>query len=229
MVQVSFWWRQVSNLKRTLPQSQLSAHLLPSLSRRQWRQLGRWLLSLTALAALWYWNWKLLLATSAGVGLMMLAYLMPVGNWQVYWSRWRRFFRGSNLKLTLAVGSGGLAALGTYMAASIWAGSPNRWLAVGTILQGWGTFLTLLLLVWHIIHQQGEWHQGKFDQLLADLTAADPLKRLIAVRQLTRWSNRCPLGERQQLEEYFRLMLAQERQPTIRKALLDSLQRYQQN
>jgi hypothetical protein len=163
--------------------------------------------------------------------MMMLVYLMQGWNWQLYWSRWWRFWQGSR-QLALAVGSGGIAALSTYIAASIWVDSENPWLAVGSILQGFGTLLTLLLLVWHIMQQQKEGDPDKFDQFLADLTDADPLKRLIAVRQLTPLANhsRCHQSKRQQqLLEYFLLMLSQEKEPVIRKAVLDSIQQCQTN
>jgi hypothetical protein len=173
-----------------------------------------------------YWNWKLVLATGTGVGLMLLVYWMQGWNWQVYWSKWERFLRGSNRKLTVAVGSGGLAALATYLAASIWVDSENRWLAVGTILQGLATLLTLILLVWQIITHRNGGNEAKFDQLLTDLSNPNPLKRLMAVRQLTKLTQKTPLSQDSphQLIEYFCLMLSQEKEPVVRNAILESLQ-----
>ncbi len=175
-----------------------------------------------------FWNWKLLLATSAGILLMLLVYAMQGWNWQVYWSNWRRFFTGSNRQLTVAVGSGGLAALSTYLAASIWVDSENRWIAAGTILQGFGTLLTLILLLWHAIADRLNRDEAKFEQLLKDLADAAPLKRLIAVRQLAHLVNHSRLsnGYRHQLVEYFRLMLSVEQEPAIRDAVLESLQNW---
>ncbi len=152
-------------------------------------------------------------------------------NWQVYWSNWRRFFTGSNRQLTVAVGSGGLAALSTYLAASIWVDSENRWIAVGTILQGFGTLLTLILLLWQAIADRPNRDEAKFEQLLKDLADAAPLKRLIAVRQLAHLvsHSRLSKGYRHQLVEYFRLMLSVEQEPAIRDAVLESLQNWEPN
>ncbi len=178
-----------------------------------------------------FWNWKLLLATSAGIFLMLLVYAMQGWNWQVYWSNWRWFFTGSNRQLTVAVGSGGLAALSTYLAASIWVDSENRWIAVGTILQGFGTLLTLILLLWQAIADRPNRDEAKFEQLLKDLADAAPLKRLIAVRQLAHLVSHSRLsnGYRHQLVEYFRLMLSVEQEPAIRDAVLESLQKWEPN
>jgi len=169
------------------------------------------------------WNWKLVLATVAGVGLMVLVYLVQGWNWQVHWYHWRRFFTGSNGQLGIAVGSGGIGALSTYIAASIWADSENRWLATSTILQGFGTLIIILLLLWHILTIRANRNEYQFEELLQDLTAQEPLKRLIAVRQLTHLVNNSGLS-RHELLEYFRLMLSQEQEPVIREAVLHSLQ-----
>jgi hypothetical protein len=132
-------------------------------------------------------EWKLLLATGAGVLVMLMVYLMQEWDWQRYWSSLRRYFTGSNQQLTLAVGSGGIATLSTYMAVSIWIDSDSSWIATGAILQGFGTLATLILLVWQILSRQAGRNAVNRDQMLHDLTDGDPLKRLLAVRQLTRW------------------------------------------
>ena len=85
---------------------------------------------------------------------MLLAYLMQEWDCQIYGSSLRRFFSGFNRQLTLAVGSGGIATLSTYMAVSIWVDSDSPWIAAGAILQGFGTLATLILLVWQIINTQ---------------------------------------------------------------------------
>ena len=157
---------------------------------------------------------------------MVLVYLVQEWNWQVYWYHWRRFFTGSNGQLGIAVGSGGIGALSTYIAASIWADSENRWLATSTILQGFGTLIIILLLLWHIVTIRANRDEYQLEELLQDLTAQEPLKRLIAVRQLTHLgsSSRLSQGDRHELLEYFRLMLSQEQEPVIREAVLHSLQ-----
>jgi hypothetical protein len=220
VTQASHWWKQIrywiQDLLIDLP-----------LTRKQIRKMSRWLLISFATSTMLLWNWKLVLATVSGVGLMLFIYFIQGWNWQAYLSHWRKFFTGSGGKLTIAVGSGGFAALSTYIAASIWADSENRWLATGTILQGFGTLLTLLLLGWHIVGDRSQQDEAKFEQLLSDLTASEPLKRLIAVRQLANLmaKPRLRLVYEQQLVEYFCLLLSKEQEPTIREAVLKSLQK----
>jgi hypothetical protein len=62
--------------------------------------------------------------------------------------------------------------------------------------------------------------------LVTNLTDADPLKRLIAVRQLTGLAAGYRL-DRTDLNatlDYFRLMLSREPEPLVRDAILDGLQ-----
>lgn len=177
-----------------------------------------------ALVFMLLWNWKLLLATSAGVGIMLLIYLIPGSNWRVYWAQAQRFLSGSNGRLIMSVGGGALVAFGTYAAACIWSESENSWLATGWIIQGLLSSFTFVLLVWQILTSRGTAHkQGLFEQFLLDLTSKDPLKRLLAVRQLTHLVNYVKLPQKHQLEQYFRLMLTREDEPIIREALLESL------
>lgn len=228
MTQASYWWKHVRCWIHNLSIDLIEGQLIPTLSRKEIRKMSRWLLISFGTSTMLLWNWKLVLATVSGVGLMLLVYFIQGWNWQAYLSHWRKFFTGSGGKLTVAVGSGGFAALSTYIAASIWADSENRWLATGTILQGFGTLLTLLLLGWHIIGDRSGQDETKFEQLLLDLTATDPLKRLIAVRQLSNLMSKPRLRQvyEQQLVEYFCLLLSKEQEPIIREAVLKSLQKW---
>lgn len=226
MAQASSWWQQLLN--------RLQSWLLVLVKSRAFKQLyphrfqgaGGWLLSLTGIVAMLFWNWKLLLATSAGVFVMLLVYLMQEWDWQLYWSSLRRFFSGSNRQLTLAVGSGGIATLSTYMAVSIWVESDSAWIAGGAILQGFGTLVTLILLVFFNFSRQTSRDEMNRDQMLRDLTDAEPVKRLLAVRQLTRWgtNDRLQAPGRRIVVDCFRLMLSREQEAVIRDAILDGLQ-----
>lgn len=228
MAQASHWWKQVRYSIGNPSFNRVERQLIKFLSKKAIRKAIGWFLAALGVTAMLLWNWKLVLATVAGVGLMLLVYFMQGWNWQAYWFHWRQFFRGSQGKLTVAVGSGGLAALSTYIAASIWADSENRWLATGTILQGLGTVLTLLLLIWHLISDRDRQDEGKFEHLLPDLTAADPLKRLIAVRQLSHLASQPRWRQvyQPQLVEYFCLMLSREQEPVVREAVMKSLQKW---
>ncbi|BBA79790.1 hypothetical protein RGRSB_1344 [cyanobacterium endosymbiont of Rhopalodia gibberula] len=179
----------------------------------------------TGLTFMVAWDWKLVLATTTGVLLMILMYQIQGGNWQRRWSYYREFLRGFSGKLILAVSSGGLGAILAYIAASVWANSENRWLAIGFITQGIGTLISLGLLLWQIVQVREESYENQFNQWKLDLTSTDPLKRLIAVRSLAnllkkQWFNH---HYHQQLRDYFKLMLTKETESLVCQGILEGL------
>lgn len=200
-------------------------HVVKRLAQKRTRKLLTWFLMAIGILIMLAWNWKLVLSTSSGIGLMWLVYAGLGWNWRVQWTRWQPFFKGSQGKLTLAVGSGGIAAISTYLVASIWADSENRWLATGAILQGMATLSTLFIVLWQMFTVQHKNDETKFENWLSELTASDSLKRLIAVRQLTNLvaQGGLPLSYQQQLNDYFRLMLTKEQDDTVRDALFASI------
>ncbi len=201
------------------------------LTQKKWRILAGWLLLGFGIVLMIAWNWKLVIATGAGVGLMLLIYRLLTENWQGSLFSWQKFLNSSDGKLTLAAGGGGFAALLTYLGAAIWAESENRWLATGIIFQGLGTIVTLGLLFWQVIYNQKHRDDSLFEQWLQDLTNKEPLKRLIAVRQLDNLVSKKLLNSscRHQVVEYFNLLLMQEKEPLIREALLNSLSQCSEN
>ncbi|AFY33224.1 hypothetical protein [Calothrix sp. PCC 7507] len=183
-----------------------------------------WFLAI-ALAML-LWNWKLLLALFVGVGVMLLIYSMQEWNWQRRWLEISKFLNSPNRRLVLAIGSGGIATVSTYMASAIWVDSSSSWIAAGAIAQGLGTLLTLILLVWQIINLHASREEGQLDRLLLNLTEVDPLKRLIAVRQLTKLISRqqVDVSVQQDVIECLQLLLSREQEGIIREAAFESLQ-----
>lgn len=180
----------------------------------------------TIIVAMLLWNWKLLLALLVGVGVMLLVYSMQKWDWQLRLSQIWKFLNSPNCRLALAVGSGGIATVSTYMAAAIWVDSSSSWIAAGAIVQGLGTLLTLILLMWQIVSFYGNQEQNHVDQLLVTLTEPDSLKRLIAIRQLTKiiTSQRVDSQVQEEVVQCLGLLLAQEQETVIRDAALDSLQ-----
>lgn len=176
-------------------------------------------------ALLWWLNWKLFLATSVGMSMISFGYLLQNPHWQDYFQKWQNFLDGSNRQLILAVGSGAAGSFCTYLAASVWADAENPWLATGAILQGFASLTTLALLLWSLWGRKAKSIEAKLDQLLADLSHSDHLKRLIAIRQLTRLviSNRLSSEYYWQSVEYYRLMLSEPQLPVVKNALLESL------
>lgn len=226
MAQASSEWQQLQNL---IQASRLAAFKLTALKRFKMRRFsgpGGWLLGLTVVVAMLFWNWKLLLATVVGVFVMLLVYLMQEWDWQVHWADLRRYLSGSNRQLALAVGSGGVAAFSTYMAVCISVDSDSPWIASGAILQGFGTLATLILLVWQVVSRQISRDEALLNPMLTDLTDVDPLKRLIAVRQLTQRVTNAHLdvAARRQIADYFHLMLSREQEAVVRNAVLDGIQ-----
>ncbi|MEH2001212.1 MAG: armadillo-type fold-containing protein [Nostoc sp.] len=187
---------------------------------------GGFLGFLTIVVAMLLWNWKLLLALLIGVGVMVLVYSMQEWDWQLHWSKIRKFLNSSNRRLALAVVSGGLATVSTYMAAAIWVDSHSHWIAAGAIVQGVGTLLTLILLVWQIVNFYGNREEDHLDQLLVNLTEKDPLKRLIALHQLTKFISRkrVDCSVQQDVIECLQLLLSREEEVVIREAAFKSLQ-----
>lgn len=174
---------------------------------------------------MWWWNWKLLLGTAVGIGIMSGSYLAQNRDWQKYWAKWRRYLTGLNRQLTIAVGSGGLGAFITYVIASAWAEAENHWLATGLILQGFASLVTLVILIWSLLKGSKNSVEARCEKLLLNLTHPQPLKRLVAIRQLTRLvkSDRLSPEYYWQAIECYRLMLSEPQLSFIRIALLDSL------
>ena len=112
------------------------------------------------------------------------------------------------------------------MAAAIWVDSSSHWIAAGAILQAMGTLITLILLAWQLINFYGTREENYVDKLLCNLTATDPLKRLLAVRQLTKLSFRKHLGAevQQDITDCLRLLLSQEKETVVHRAALEALQ-----
>ncbi|MDJ0555924.1 MAG: hypothetical protein QNJ68_16080 [Microcoleaceae cyanobacterium MO_207.B10] len=212
----------------------------------------RWLLVIAIVGAWACLNNKLLLSTSLGILVMVLVYRMQEWDWQVFSREFYRFWAGWNRKFSLAVGCGGLATLTAYTTVSIWVDSQQPLIASGLILQNLGIFAVIGLLVWQMISQRTDRQQTQLEKCLTDLTDADPIKRLIAVRQITRSLNHYKLNKidsianqnflpssskarmitpvkgsfvtQSQIVDCFHLMLSRESEPIIRNAVLDGLQ-----
>ncbi|GAC1469339.1 MAG: hypothetical protein NVS2B14_04020 [Chamaesiphon sp.] len=231
VAKASSGWQQLVNPIQGSSQAQLKLRVLKPSSLNRFRKSGGWLLALTFVLAMVFWHWKLLLAASVGVLVMLPISLMQEWNWQIYWSSLRQFLKGSNQQLTLAIGSGAIAALSSYMAISIWIDSDSPWIAASAILQGFGTLATLILLVWQIMSRQMNRDEAKLNGILTELTDGNPLKRLIAVRQLTHLvtSDLLEQNKQYQIADYLSLMLNQEQEAIVRNAVRDGLHALENN
>ena len=202
--------------------------LLPRLSRSKGG------LAAFTLAAVWgWWNSQLLLSTGLGIAAMMLVYRGQSGEWQLLRSKAEQFWEGPNRRLVLAVGAGGIATLGAYMSLAIWGDSESHWMALSLILQNFGTIAIAGLLLRQALSLGSSKDEAALDRILEDLTDADPVKRLIAVREMTDLVNRGGFNRvtsvkswsaRDRAAECFRLMLSREPEAIVRNALLEGLQ-----
>ncbi len=226
MIKASSYWQQIINIFPVRVLVESKSRSPKQLNLKRFQGPGGALGILTIVIAMWLWNWKLLLASSIAVGTMMLVYSMQEWNWQQFWYEVRKFAGSPNRRLALAVVSGGIAAVSTYMAFSIWVDSDSRWIAFGAILQGLGTLLILILLVWQIIALYGDQEDEYIEQLLIQLTDSNPLKRLIAVRRLDKVVRNDHINSvvKKNVAQHLGLLLSQESETVIQEAVLDSLQ-----
>jgi hypothetical protein len=221
VVQASSSWKQfinqISEIKTASQKQQIFKHFY---------EPGVLLGLLTIIVAMLLWSWQLLLAVIVGIGSMVFTYSVQKWNWQLRWLEIRKLMSSTNSRLAYSVASGGIATVITYMASAIWVDAPSHWLAAGAIVQGIGTLLTLILLVWQIFSVQGNQEKDYLDQLLNNFTEKDPLKRLLSMRQLNKLITRQRVDTviQQDIRECLQLLLSQEKEVMIREAALDCLQ-----
>jgi len=225
--------RRRADGKTSWPRSPVvSTALLKWLLEHLTRSKG-WLAVVT-LAGVWgLWNSELLFSTGLGIAAMMLVYRGQSWDWQLLRAKGEQFWEGPNRRFVLAVGTGGIATLGAYMSLAIWADSESPWMALSLILQNLGTLAIAGLLLRQGLSLGAAKDEVALDRILADLTDADPVKRLIAVRQMTDLVNKGGFGPvssvkssiaRSRAAECFRLMLSREPEALVRNALLEGLQ-----
>lgn len=231
-----FRWRFLVSALQELPLDDLAQQVNRQIGR-QWRSgSGVWLLFGAGALGLLYWNGRLFIATGAGIGVMAIVYLLHDWQPKVNLSALRKVLDGWNQPFIVSTGAGAIATFTTYLAASVWVNAENHWIASGAILQSMGTLGVLLLLVTQRLNRREQQLRLSYHQLVSDLVHDDPLKRLIAVRQLTdivsvledEERDRRPgvprKPTRHEIADYFRLMLHREDDAIVRDAIYDGLQ-----
>lgn len=231
-----FRWRFLLNALQDLPVEPMVNQISRNFSSQRWQGTKGWLVITAGAVTLLYWNGRLFFAIGAGVAVMLLVYLMHDWKPRLNVSELRKFLRGWNQPFVIAAGAGAIATLTTYTAASVWADSDSPWIASGAILQSMGTLTVLLLLITQMLNRQEYRERTQYNRLISNLVNDDPLKRLIAVRQLTEAvsliedesSDRLPGStkkpSRKHIADYFRLMLTREDDAIVRDAIYDGLQ-----
>lgn len=191
---------------------------------------GPWSGGAFLLTMLWATEWRLILATGLGIGSMRLVYWLLTHRQEIQAKHWRELFSGPQSSLILAGGSGGLTAVGSYMATMVWSEVENPWLATGIILQGLGSLATVGLLLW----QRQKLSSPKlltvpisdFDHCLHYLAHGDRLQKLIALRHLQQWQARQALTphEQRELVLYLQAFLEVKQESSLQKSALYLLQ-----
>lgn len=186
----------------------------------------RWMLGTGAIALLLIWDWKLLVSMGAGFVVLGVAYAMQQWNWEGFQEVVRQSIASPNRPLAVAVASGGLAALGIYVGVALWMTVDNPWLATGSIVQGIATLIILAILLGQNLSRLLKPAEHDLYEILTHLTDADPLKRLIAVRQILKSVKTRKIEEtdRRAISEAFRLMLQSETESIVLEAILEGLE-----
>jgi hypothetical protein len=200
------------------------------LARYSWQHWPKesWLIAFLVLASWAYLDGKLLVSTALGIAVMGLIYRLQ-GNDQGLWQGW-------NHQLTFLLLSGGLTTFSVYVSTGIWLEAEQPWLASGLLLQNIGLVGIISFLAWQMQAVQTKTPGDDLTLLLDQLTFDDPLKRLIAVRQVRDYvlsgklSNKGdrpsqPLSmSKSHVVDCFRVMLSKESDPLVKEAILESLQ-----
>ena len=194
--------------------------------------------------ALLLWNAPLVASTGAGMGTMVLMYLLQDEEWRrklpevneqvkTQMASWNRPFVWSAL-------AGGSAAFLSYLALSAWMETDSHWLATGILVQGLMTVGVLGLGVRQAIGRSAARESLEASVKTTDLAAwvqmlshPDATARLLAVREMTAIGlgeslgegSGGSLGEKKQVLEYFQLFLGQESEEMVREAVWEGFER----
>jgi len=201
---------------------QLGKNSLHSFKHQGW---GVWLFALAGML-LMVWNGVLLLALSIGLGTALLVQRLH-RHGPIPWQAIVKRVSGPYSTTLLSVGCGLLAMVASYTTLLIWQDTSSFWLAFAILLQGLGLLTVLGLFLWQMFQQNKQrLTPTQLEFSIHNLTALDPLKRLIAVRQINQFVASTPSdGSRvQELREYLQLLLQEESEPSIQNAIAEGLE-----
>ncbi len=175
-----------------------------------------------------FWNAKLAISTGAGMGTMMLLYLLQDPQWRkeklpALTQQLQLQLEGVNQPfLWSAIGGGGAAFL-SYLTIAVWTETDSHWLATGILLQGLLTCVVLGLGIRQLWNPQAEAVETlEFSHWVEKLSHEDPVARLLAVRQLPPIAK--TLAQQKELLEYFQLMVSHEPEAIVREAVWQALE-----
>lgn len=182
---------------------------------------ARWIVIGAGAALLISWNGRLIVSTGAGLGTMWLVYSLRESSWRAAITDLVNALEGVDRHITLSILAGAGATFGTYTVLSIWLEAQSHWLATAMILQGAVTMGALGILLWQRFQPSPS--QSGLMQSINDLTHDDPLKRLIAARQINQLLSQYPAQQRD-IAEFYQVLLTREPDHLVREAVMDGLQ-----
>ncbi len=220
MAQTSFSPQRLTPSNLSLPFDSETLRLLLNAGRNN-RHLLLWF----AVGVVATWNWLFVSAAIAGASVSVMSYRLQQGQWKTVRLLWQRLWKPTNRSLTVAVGAGTLTMLTTYLVLHAgWGEHPLR--AIASVAQSGGTLaLVLLLLAWRHRPATETATEQSWDALNDQLSEANPLKRLTAIRRATDYTLRSSVpSQRRHLLDSFRLMLKYETDDILRAALVEGIQ-----
>lgn len=175
------------------------------------------------------WNAKLVFSTGAGMGTMVLMYLLQDAEWRreklpTVREQVQAKLEGLNRPFLWSTIGGGSAAFLSYLAISAWTETDAHWLATGILLQGLMTFGVLGLALRRVWDQAPTVETIEVCHWVETLSHEDPIQRLLAVRQLTKTAQSAPLIQQKEILEYFQLMVSREPEELVREAVWQALE-----
>jgi hypothetical protein len=229
VTQVWFPRKNLAGVASTVSQSLIteSAALLSTVANlRLIRRWGPWTAGSLAVTLLWSSEWRLLLATGLGIGSVKIIFWLLTHRESLQRLNWRQSLHTPQTQLLIAGGSGGLVALGTYLATMVWSEVNNPWIASGIILQGLGSLATVGLLVWQTSKPErlrADWGTvSEFDHCLHNLVNGDRLQKLVVLRQLSQLSQSQRLNRQEQADlwDYLQIFIDIEDDPLLKRAAI---------
>jgi hypothetical protein len=179
---------------------------------------------------LMFWNATLVFSTGAGMGTMVLLYLLQDEQWRKeklpqLKDQLQHQLEGLNQPfLWSAIGGGGAAFL-SYLTIAAWGETDSHWLATGILLQGLLTCGVLGLGLRQFWDRKAENIDSlEFSHWVEKLSHEDPVARLLAVRQLTTIVPSLTLNQQKELLEYFQLRVSREPEDLVKEALWQALE-----
>jgi hypothetical protein len=171
------------------------------------------------------WDWKMLLATLAGVGTVLMVPKLQHYRWHHVLKHLQALWDSPHRPMAVAIAGGGCMSVLTYLCLQIWMETQSHWLASGVILEGIGLTLAGVIAVTALLNSHTTQSEAAFYEHLTDLTDTEPITRLIAIHRLSHLASQRQLSpaQTQVVTDALSLYLNQESEDKLRHAALDGL------